>query len=106
MICGETDTTAIESGIAWYRRPDFWFWTIAVCGLLFRLEYLREFSQQINFSSAVGPDVQEYHERALEILNGRIFPEEPEIHGPLYSFFLAALYKITGSSIPDRTSVV
>ncbi|MBR7106820.1 MAG: glycosyltransferase family 39 protein [Lentisphaeria bacterium] len=87
------------SGAAWYRRPDFWFWLIAACGLLFRLEYLREFSLLPHFDMAIGPDVQDYYDRAQEILSGKIFPASPDIHAPLYSTFLAALLRLTGNSV-------
>ena len=76
------------------------FWIIAAAGFLLRLIYWWEFAALPHFPFAVGPDVQEYHERALELLQGSIFPSEPEIHAPLYSFFLAFLYKITSCSIP------
>ena len=60
----------MRSGTVWYRRPDFYFWMIAAAGLLFRLEYLREFSSFVHFDCAIGPDVQDYHDRALGILAG------------------------------------
>ena len=90
----------MRSGTVWYRRPDFYFWMIAAAGLLFRLEYLREFSSFVHFDCAIGPDVQDYHDRALGILAGELLPDRPHIHAPLYSFFLALLYKLTGNSIP------
>ena len=59
------ENNSIRSGtVIWYRRPDFWFWAIAVAGLLFRFEYLREFAQFDHFDLAVGPDVRDYHNRA------------------------------------------
>ena len=80
--------------------PEKWiFWSIAATALLLRFEYLREYSNCIHFPFAIGPDVQEYDERARELLNGVIFPAESDIHAPLYSFFLALLYKITNFSI-------
>ncbi len=80
--------------------PEKWiFWSIAAAALLLRFEYLREFCSHIHFSFAIGPDVQEYDERARELLNGVIFPVNPEIHAPLYSIFLAICYKITNFSI-------
>ena len=96
----ENDSICQQSGVVWYRRPDFWFWAIAAAGLLLRLEYLREFSAFDHFSFAIGPDVQDYHERAIGILNGELLPSRPHIHAPLYSFFLALGYKLTGTSIP------
>lgn len=83
-----------------HSAPWKWcFYLIAAAGLLLRLEYLREFSGEVYFPFAIGPDVQEYHERALEIVNGNFFPAVPEIHAPLYSFFLAFWYKFCGISI-------
>ena len=80
--------------------PGIWiFWTIAATALLLRFEYLREFSHYAHFPFAIGPDVQEYDERARELLQGIVFPAEPEIHAPLYSIFLAICYKITNFSI-------
>ena len=96
----ENDSNCQQSGVVWYRRPDFWFWAIAAAGLLLRLEYLREFSAFDHFSFAIGPDVQDYHERAIGILNGELLPSRPHIHAPLYSFFLALGYKLTGTSVP------
>ena len=75
------------------------FFSIIFLGLALRIIYLWEFSNLPHFGFAIGPDVQEYHERALEILNGQIFPQTPEIHAPLYSFFLALCYKLN-CSIP------
>ncbi len=75
------------------------FFSIIFLGLVLRIIYLREFSALPHFGFAIGPDVQEYHERALGILNGHFFPEIPDIHAPLYSFFLALCYRL-GCSIP------
>lgn len=80
--------------------PEKWIFRIlAATALLLRFEYLREFACEVHFPFAIGPDVQEYDERARELLRGIIFPAEPEIHAPLYSFFLAFWYKITNFSI-------
>ncbi|MBQ9087669.1 MAG: glycosyltransferase family 39 protein [Lentisphaeria bacterium] len=94
-----TQSEKNSSGTVWYRRPDFWFWLIAICGLLLRFEYLREFSQLPHFNMAIGPDVQDYYDRAQEILAGKIFSESPDIHAPLYSTFLAGMLRLTGNSI-------
>ena len=85
-----------RSGTAWYRRPDFWFYFIAAAGLLFRAEYLREFAAFDHFNCVVGADVQDYFDRACGILNGEIFPANPDIHAPLYGFFLAGIFKVFG----------
>ena len=94
-----------NSGTAWYRRPEFWFFLTAIAGLLFRAEYLREFSAFEHFNCAVGADVQDYHDRALGILNGQIFSDVPDIHAPLYAFFLAGIYKVFGI-VPAAARVV
>ena len=59
--------------------------------------YLFEYSHFANFDLAIGADVGEYNTRAEEILKGIIFPQTPEIHAPLYSFFLALLKKLSFS---------
>lgn len=82
--------------MAWYCRPDFWFYFIAAAGLLFRAEYLREFAAFDHFNCIAGADVQDYYDRACGILNGEIFPSRPDIHAPLYGFFLAGIFKIFG----------
>ena len=81
-----------NSGTAWYRRPEFWFYLTAIAGLLFRAEYLREFSAFEHFNCVVGADVQDYFDRACGILKGEVFPSRPDIHAPLYGFFLAGIY--------------
>ena len=64
--------------------------------------YLFEFSHFAYFDLAVGADVGEYDSRANEILRGIIFPSSPEIHAPLYSFFLAALKKLGANIVAVR----
>ncbi|MBR2372652.1 MAG: tetratricopeptide repeat protein, partial [Lentisphaeria bacterium] len=56
-------------------------------------------SHFVNFDLAIGADVGEYAARAKEIMRGVIFPASPEIHAPLYSFFLALL-QLLGADIP------
>ncbi|MBR7130524.1 MAG: glycosyltransferase family 39 protein [Lentisphaeria bacterium] len=81
-------------------RDGNFFRIIAGTGLLLRLIYFYEFSTLAHFSFAIGPDVQEYAHRAQELLKGLWFPGSPEIHAPLYSFFLALFLKIFAGSIP------
>lgn len=64
-------------------------------GVLIRAFYLAQYSYSPVFDYPLGPDVQEYHARAMEILAGKILWESPQIHAPLYPIFLSALYKIT-----------
>ncbi len=77
-------------------------WGLAAAGALLRLLYLAEFSAFENFSVAAGADISEYHARALELLNGQFFPAIPDIHAPLYSFFLAAVYGCGGGIVTAR----
>ncbi len=79
------------------------FTLLLVAGIILRLEYLREFAASPLFDLALGPDVEDYYERALEILNGRLLPTVPEIHAPLYSWFLAAALRLAG---PDNLPAV
>lgn len=73
---------------------------LITAGLLLRLEYLRQFSCSPLFDLALGADVMEYDARANGILAGRFFARFPDIHGPLYSCFLALVYRISGHSVP------
>ena len=63
-----------------------------VAALSFRVLYLYQFSASPLFALALGPDVEEYHHWAKAILGGNIFWENPQIHAPVYPFFLAILY--------------
>ena len=56
--------------------------------------YLFQYSHFANFDLAIGADIGEYAARASEIMKGKFFPDSPEIHAPLYSFFLAGIQKI------------
>ena len=86
-----------------FRKNNFrLFLLLALTGLLLRGLYLFEFSHFAYFDLAVGADVGEYDSRANEILRGIIFPSSPEIHAPLYSFFLAALKKLGANIIAVR----
>ena len=75
------------------------FFGILLAGALLRVFYLSEYSAFDNFDLAIGADIGEYASRAREIMAGRIFPAEPEIHAPLYSFFLALL-QTCGAGVP------
>ncbi len=72
----------------------------AAIGLLLRAEYLREYGGSPLFGMALGPDVAEYDARAREILRGCWAGERPDLHAPLYSFFLALTYAAGGFSVP------
>ena len=73
---------------------------LALAGILLRVWYLYDFSGAPNYAVAVGADVEEYFQRARELLAGVGFPAEPDIHAPVYSWFLAVALKIFGGSIP------
>ena len=72
---------------------------LAAAGLLLRGWYLLEFSASPLFDQALGADVSEYFRRAQEIVAGAFRSPEPDIHAPLYSWFLAAALRC-GLSIP------
>jgi Tfp pilus assembly protein PilF len=63
-------------------------------GIALRIIYLTQYSGSPLFDSAIGPDVEEYHGWAMEIVSGKIFWSELKIHSPLYPFFLAGLFKL------------
>ena len=69
-------------------------------GALLRIWYMYDFSGAPVFSLAIGADVEEYCSRARELLAGRWFPASPDIHAPLYSWFMAAFFRIFGLAIP------
>ncbi|OGV50125.1 MAG: hypothetical protein A2017_03460 [Lentisphaerae bacterium GWF2_44_16] len=62
--------------------------------LLLRILYMAQFADSPLFGIPLGADVQEYDKWAREIFSGRILWVEPQIHAPLYPFFLAALYSL------------
>ena len=74
------------------------FAALLAFGVLLRIEYLREFSTSPLFGFALGADVSEYYERAQAILNGVFSSASPDIHAPLYSWFLALELFLTGGS--------
>lgn len=80
-------------------REQWILLALTVAGAALRIEYLREFARLPHFGFAIGPDVMEYDARARELLSGRIFPETPEIHAPLYSWFLAGMYRVSGNCV-------
>ena len=73
---------------------------LALAGILLRVWYLYDFSGSPVYACAVGADVEEYFQRARELLAGVCFPAEPDIHAPVYSWFLAFALRIFGGSIP------
>lgn len=85
---------------AFFRSRQGIFAVLLTAGLLLRAEYLREFSASPLFEFALGADVSEYWARAQAILAGNWFGGQPDIHAPLYSFFLALECVLTGNSIP------
>ena len=73
---------------------------LALAGVLLRVWYLYDFSGAPNYAVAAGADVEEYFQRAKELLSGVCFPAEPDIHAPVYSWFLALALKLFNGSIP------
>ena len=73
---------------------------LALAGFLLRVWYLYDFSGAPNYACAAGADVEEYFQRAKELLSGVYFPAEPDIHAPVYSWFLALALKFSNCSIP------
>src|SRR5262245_54980105 len=64
--------------------------------LALRLVYLAEARGSV-FFRALGLDAKYYDDEALRILSGTL-PPEPYFMGPLYAYFLAAVYKLAGHS--------
>lgn len=81
------------------RRRSTIFACLFGLGVLLRFEYLREFASSPLFGFALGADVSEYYERAQAILHGVFSTASPDIHAPLYSFFLALELLLTGDSV-------
>lgn len=86
--------TFLNTNLISLKNKTFLFYLLALSGLFLRGLYLFEYSHFANFDLAIGADVGEYASRAKEIMQGKFFPDSPEIHAPLYSFFLAFLQKI------------
>ena len=73
---------------------------LALAGILLRIWYFYDFSGSPVYASTVGADVEEYFQRAKELLACVYFPAEPDIHAPVYSWFLALALKLFNGSIP------
>jgi Tfp pilus assembly protein PilF len=67
-----------------------------IFGVLWRLFYLWQFSESPLFSHPAGPDTAEYDRWAREIIGGQWLWKNVHIHAPLYPYFLALLYWVTG----------
>lgn len=61
--------------------------------------YLAQYAETPLGALAVGTDVREYDAWAREILGGRFWWNQLQIHGPLYPYALAAWYKLTGMNV-------
>ncbi len=78
------------------KKHIWWGAGFLLLGIIWRLLYLWQFSASPLFEHPGGPDVSEYDHWAREILGGQWLWPEVHIHAPLYSYYLALLYKITG----------
>ncbi len=63
-------------------------------GVLLRILYLQQFSSLPLFACPAGPDVIEYDSWAKAIVSGQWLWLLPQLHAPLYPWFLALLYKL------------
>jgi tetratricopeptide (TPR) repeat protein len=67
-------------------------YTVALLvALVLRILYLLEYAGSPLCHVAIGPDIHEYHVRALAVLGGRVLQGEPWVHGPVYPLFHALL---------------
>jgi len=73
---------------------------IAVGAVCARLAYWTQYVGLPAGRVAIGADVMEYDRWAREILAGQILWPELPIHAPLYPFWLAGMYALTGVSLP------
>lgn len=92
-----------ESSAGVRRHLDWEYvaaWLLIVAGAALRFRYLWDFAGSPLYDLAIGADVREYHQRAQELLHGVWFPAFPDLHAPLYSYFLALLLKLGGGDIP------
>ena len=80
-----------------WQKSDRYLLLMLTAGVVLRIIYLAEYAQYINFNIAVGADVREYFDRALEIIDGRIFPEKPDIHGVFYPLVISFVLALTKS---------
>ncbi len=74
---------------------------LAIClmaGFVLRFVYLLQYSEFPLFDTPLGPDVEEYMSRTREILSGKILWDSPQIHAPLYPYFLAVLGFLSNDS--------
>ena len=90
----------MDSKLKSFLRSDWGF--IAICllaGVAMRALHLADFAQSPLFLNPTGTDVEEYDQWARAIASGQLLWTEPQIHAPLYPYFLALLYKVSGFSL-------
>ncbi|TWT45920.1 Tetratricopeptide repeat protein [Phycisphaerae bacterium RAS1] len=66
--------------------------------LAVRAAYLLDYRSSPLWATPAGPDVREYHEWAQTILSGRWLWDHVPIHAPLYAYWLAGCYALSGSA--------
>lgn len=84
----------------WWKKHEFQLLVLCVClGAVLRAGYLVEIKKIPFFDHPVG-DARIYFDRALQILDGKLFPEEVSFHSsPVYPYFIAVTYWLGGNSL-------
>jgi len=82
----------------WNLRHGLYFFVPLLLCVVLRSLYLAFFHRDPSFSVLI-LDAYRFQERALEILDGRLFTGRPFDMVPLYPFILAAVYKTAGVSL-------
>ncbi len=80
------------------RYPSIAMISFLAAGLALRAVYLIQYSDFPLFDTPLGPDIEEYRARAKEILAGKFLWDSPQIHAPLYPYFLALLGHLSNDS--------
>ncbi|MBT3376170.1 MAG: tetratricopeptide repeat protein [Lentisphaerae bacterium] len=89
----------LQRSASWRQREATVVSGVLLLGVVVRGWYLWQYSSHHLCHVAVGPDVQEYDLWARQILGGELLWRDLHIHAPLYAYFLAALYWVTGQAL-------